>query len=154
MYPGALVLYIRRHPVAAVCSRRERFPFNKETPLAELARTWKNMEQKVAQCIREFPGKIHTLRYEDLLDSQENELGKIAVFLGFDFNFSKTSYFSSEMRKAALAHETWKFDDSKRPLINSNDRYRDKITPEQARRIEAIMAEEMNRAGYKPYFQT
>ncbi len=153
-YPRAQVLYIVRHPVPAIFSRKSKFPFNRETPLADLAKDWNFMQQKIASFKEKFPGRLYTVRYEDMVKNLEKEILPIAEFLHIKFDFSRLTNYKQAAAVLILPHETWKQTDKERDFADTNDTYRGKFSEEDARAVEAIVGEKMTQYGYEPYFIT
>lgn len=150
-FPQAQVLYIVRHPVPAIFSRKLKFHFNKETPLAQLAQSWNSMQLKVASFKEKFPCHLYTLRYEDLVKNLEKEILPIAEFLHIKFDFTRLTNYKQAAANLILPHETWKQKDKERDFTDTNDTYRGKFSEEDARAIEAIVGEKMAQYGYEPY---
>lgn len=155
LYPQAQVLHILRHPVPAIFSRKLKFPFNKETPVTELALRWNRMIKDVEQFKAQFPHHILTLRYEDLLIHLEKELQHICTFLRLPFDLNTISQLKEQREKPAegfiLASETWKLEDFRRDMANTNDVYKNKFSQQDITDIESIVGEYMKKYGYEPY---
>lgn len=153
-YPAAQALHIIRHPVPAVFSRKFKFPFNKEIAVTELADRWTRMVDRVEDFNRLFPGSIHTLRYEDLVENMNKELAAVTDFLHIPFDFTLTTQIAQKhiTNSLILPSESWKLQDINREVTNTNDIYRENISGEDAAGIEEIAAGNMKKYGYKPYF--
>jgi hypothetical protein len=155
LYPRAQALHILRHPVPAIFSRKLKFPFNKETPLTELARRWNLMLENVEQFKNKFPAHILTLRYEDLLIHLENEYKNITAFLGIPFDLNTLSQLNEQKEKPAegfiLPSETWKLEDFRRDMANTNDGYKNIFTDQDVADIEFIVGENMKKYDYEAY---
>jgi hypothetical protein len=154
-YPQAQVLHILRHPVPAILSRKNKFPFNRETPLEELARRWNRMQERVEQFRRQYGAHIHVMRYEDLMADMERELKAAAEFLNISFDFSLLQVIQQpeDARRFVLAKETWKQDDIERDIASTNDAYKESTSREQVAAIEAVVMTAMRRYGYRPYLE-
>jgi len=155
LYPRAQALHILRHPVPAIFSRKLKFPFNQETPLTELARRWNRMLEDVQQFKTKFPAHILTLRYEDLLIQLENEYKNITAFLGIPFDLNTLPQLNEQKGNPIagfiLPSETWKLEDARRNMTNTNDAYKSKFSGQDVADIEAIVGENMKKYGYEPY---
>lgn len=153
-YPNAQVLHILRHPVPAIFSRKLKFPFNKQTPVTVLARRWNRLLQNVEHFRERFPGYIYALRYEDLVEDMEKTLGAVGDFLHINIDFTLIS--NTELKRVSksliLPLETWKLEDIKQNLANTNDTYKEIITKTDAESVEIIVNEKMRKYGYHPYF--
>lgn len=158
LYPQLQVLHILRHPVPAIFSRKLKFPFNKETPIIELARRWNRMIKDVEQFKARFPHHILTLRYEDLLTHLEKELQNICTFLRLPFDLNTVSQLKEQKEKSTegfiLPSEIWKLEDFRRGMTNTNDEYKNKFSQQDVTDIEAIVGEYMKKYGYESYAVT
>ncbi len=153
-YPDLQVLHIVRHPVPAIFSRKLKFPFNKETPLRELALTWSRIQQNVENFKTQHPGVVLTLRYEDLVADRARELLAIAEFLHIDFSFEYLANYKHDVANLILSSETWKKNDKNHEIINTNDNYKDKCSKAEVEEIEQILIKQMTLYQYKPFFSS
>lgn len=159
LYPEAQIIHIVRHPVPAIFSRKLKFPFNKDTPLDQLARSWNRLQQNVQHFKNIRPGSIFITKYENLVADPEHELAAISSYLNLTFNGKQISNYT---RKAALknefvdslttSRESWKKEDLQKRLSNKNIDYDKKINRADAESIESIVRENMKKYGYHPYF--
>ena len=155
VYPRAQVLHILRHPVPAIYSRKLKFPFNRETPVIELARRWNRMLFDVERFKERYPGHIFTLRYEDLISDLENQLQLVAGFLNVRLDLKALDAMKQEEGKNAAAFilpaETWKQDDLRLDMHTTNENYHDLIGSADIAAIEEITMENMKQYGYEPF---
>jgi hypothetical protein len=151
-YPAARALHIVRHPVPAIFSRKLKFPFNRETPLEKLARGWNRLVENVERFKEMFPGHIYTLKYEDLVKNLEKELKPAVDFLNIPFDFTLIAGIKQKQASSSesfiLPSEPWKVADRNREVVNTNDAYKDIITPSDAEIIEEIVRKNMEKHGY------
>jgi hypothetical protein len=155
MYPRAQILHILRHPVPAIYSRKLKFPFNRETPLIELAQRWNRMLLDV-ECFKDnHPDRIFSLRYEDLVRNMAERLQAVADFLQAAFDFKVLAGLKQEKTQNAetfiLPSETWKQADLRLDMRTTNGNYRDLIPAGDVAAIEGIVRENMKRYGYEPF---
>jgi len=152
MYPRAQVLHILRHPVPAIYSRKLKFPFNRETPVTELARRWNRMLLDVERFQQRHPAQIFTLRYEDLVQELEKQLQSVADFLNVRFDFKTLIPFKQKQEQNAglliLPSETWKMEDLRLEIADTNDKYHGLIPAADIAAIEEIVRDNMSRCGY------
>ena len=155
-YPQAQIVHMVRHPVPAISSRRRKFPFNRETPLEQLANAWERLEANVQRGRELFPGRILTLRYEDLVAGMEKKLAAIGEFLGtpWDMERPDPAAGAQAMAPLILPVESWKLEDSLRQVANTNETYRGMLPPRDVERIEAIVGPAMRRHGYGHFAST
>ena len=155
LYPRMQALYILRHPVPAIFSRKLKFPFNQELPLDVLAKRWNRMVRNVERFQSAFARHLHVLRYEDLFIDLEKEFKDIGGFLPFTFNMKAVRRFQNgkEKRRESflLPSETWKLADFRLRFTNTNDSYRDLFSGDDIAAIEAVVGENMKKYGYESY---
>ncbi len=154
-YPAAQILHILRHPVPAILSRKNKFPFNRETPLEEMARGWNRMQDRVEQFRTVFGAQIHVMRYEDLMADMESMLQAAAGFLNISFDFSLLQGMrgQEDARRFILEKETWKQDDVARDIASTNSAYKESASRKQVAAIETIVTKTMQRYGYRTYLE-
>jgi hypothetical protein len=150
LYPEAQVLHIVRHPVPAIASRRSKFPFNRETPLEQLAHAWNRLDENVSRGRALFPASIISLRYEDLVADARKELAAVGAFLRMPWDMERLNLPRGEAGLASLAlpSEAWKLEDSARDVVNTNESYRESLPAADVERIESIVGERMRQHGY------
>ena len=155
LYPRAQALHILRHPVPTIYSRKLKFPFNRETPVIELARRWNRMLRDVEHFKKRYPDPVFTLRYEDLVQNMEKQLRETVDFLKVSFDFKILAAMKQEKKQNAeafiLPSETWKQEDLRLDMRTTNESYHDLIPAADIAAIEEITMENMNRYGYKPF---
>lgn len=152
MYPQVQVLHILRHPVPAIYSRKLKFPFNKETPVSELARRWNRMLSDVENFRKKYPNHILTLRYEDLIRDMDEKLN-VAGFLKMQFDKNAVDRMkqkpANSIEPFILPSEIWKLDDLNMNMDVTNNNYQNFIGSVDTLAIEEITMEYMRRYGYE-----
>ncbi len=155
MYPGAQILHVLRHPVPAIYSRKLKFPFNRETPVTELARRWNLMLFDVERFKDNHPDHIFSLRYEDLVQDMEKQFQALADFFKVGFDFKILAGMKQKKKQNAeafiLPSETWKQEDLRLDMAATNEKYHGLIPAADVAAIEEIVMESMNRYGYEPF---
>jgi hypothetical protein len=109
-YPQAQFVNIIRNPVWAIQSRREKFPFNRETPVKTLARLWVKSIASAEDFSARYPGKLLSVRYEDLVKDPMKELRGVCDFLGIRFEPERFGGYRTVSRNLIHPWETWKSD--------------------------------------------
>jgi hypothetical protein len=153
-YPGGQVLHILRHPVPAIFSRKLKFPFNRETPVDELAKHWNCLQQNVEHFKEKSPGCVHTLKYEDLVSEMEKELEAVGDFLNYPLDFALIANIEKEKQASEpfiLPSETWKMADRNQLIANTNNHYKALIPKTEAESVEKIVKKNMEKYGYQPF---
>ena len=152
VYPRALFINIIRHPVPAIYSRKVNFPFNKDKPLDWLAKLWRRSVEETEKFNRVHPGKLFSLKYEDLTADLETGLTKMCDFVKVDLDLELINNHSAAAGRVTLESEVWKKKDEYRKISNTNDKYRQVVPPEDAALIENLLADKMEQYGYVSFF--
>ena len=153
LYPDARCIFMVRHPVPAVISRRKHFLFNPETPLEQLAAHWGNMLGKVNKAQRSYPDRILTVRYEDLVSNPHNYLEDISDYLNVKIDLGKLGRIPDKASSMILDHEIWKRANLIPGFSNSNPSYRHLVSEEDVIRIENVVSDGMQRMGYEGFWE-
>lgn len=89
MLPGAKIVDVRRDPLACCVSGFTTY-FNRQTSfpasLGDLGRHYRDYVRAVGHFERLLPGRIHRLRYEDLVADLEGETRRLLDYLGLPFD--------------------------------------------------------------------
>lgn len=153
LYPAARVLHIVRHPVPAIFSRKQLFPFNRHTPLKELAHGWRRMQENVERVKKKIPKAIYSVRYEDLVAQLEETMLKVGLFLGIEFDLQRLRDFHRQETAFSLDSEPWKGNSRTGKISNTNNRYKSIVNAHEAELIETIVSEQMTRFGYHTFLK-
>ena len=152
MYPEARCVFMVRHPVPAVMSRKHHFPFNRLTPLEELGRHWERMGINVMEASNRFPDRVLTIRYEALVTDPERWVAELSRFLKISMDSGRLNQMPDKAKGLILNNEPWKTGNLRPGMRNANAKYRGRVSREEAARIESVTAEGMNRMGYGSFF--
>jgi hypothetical protein len=150
IYPNAYFLNIIRHPVPAIFSRKMKLPMNKKKPLDFLANLWIRSVEETEVFARKNPGKLHSLKYEELTQNPENELKKIGEFLGVKFDLGLITNHAILSKEFILKTEFWKNTHSE--IFNDNSKYLNIIKKPESEEIESMLVDYMKTYNYKPFF--
>lgn len=150
MYPKARFVNIVRNPVAAILSRKQKFPFNKETPIEALAAMWRRAVSEAANFETKVPQQILTVRYEELASDVVGVMRCVAGFLELDFRADLLENFSRVVDSCILPFEVWKEDVCRQSITRNNDTYvNNKLVSEDVRLIQSLLKEEIEACGFK-----
>lgn len=151
-FPAARLLYIHRHPVDVYSSLMRR---GQVDPTADWARIgpdefcdrYRRHLRLALDGARRYPESLMLIGYDDFTSSPERELERICDFLGAAYS-SKTL---SELDDPS----GWAHWEQSRHLYEGvkthTKRWQDYCEPQEARRIQSILAPEMAHLGYQPY---
>ena len=148
LFPRARAVHVVRHPVAAVLSRQRNFPFNRDTPLEELARHWDHMLANVERAQARFPDRVISIHYESLVTHLSQAVTRLQPFLGVTLDMTHINRRKETAAAVRLPGEPWKENTEKAELFNANQAYLDHIEAGTLARIEGITSERMAAWGY------
>jgi len=151
-YPQAFFVNIVRHPVPAVYSRKVNFPFNKDKPLDWLAKLWRRSIEETETFAQQHPGKMISLKYEDLTADVEAWFSKVCDFINLKSDMALIGSHSAAADRVTLESEVWKKKDHYRDISNTNDTYRQVVPPQDAAFIEDLLKDKLEQYGYTPFF--
>jgi hypothetical protein len=125
-----------------------------EKHIYHIAKQWKE-EQEASLMLADKIGKNRVLkvRYEDLLHDPENELQKICVFIGADYNPVALDYYHSE-ESHKTAHSGVMWENVEKPVIADNyNKFKRELSPEDILIFEQVAGDTLEKLGYSCTFQ-
>jgi glycosyltransferase involved in cell wall biosynthesis/Tfp pilus assembly protein PilF len=148
-FPDALFINLVRDARDVVSSRMRMPTAIHQTP--ELySEQWNRCVESAERFGFNFPDKIMTVRYENLVDKTAASLQRICQFLSLNFDQKMISNFSSQYNLCTLSNkEPWKEEVSIGKVIKKNGVWRDRIAKCEARKIEKITFNSMRAYGYQ-----
>ena len=151
-YPQAKFIYILRSPLEAFSSwRRVSRGWGQEAqPVEEYADLWIKMLMSAERFQKKSPENIKFISLEDLLDSVENVVGDLMLFIGNEFNVSALENRKNDGKHYILPNEKWKLsgaaqDINKGAASDKNNR----LTQEEKIKTEYILSKYMLKYGYE-----
>lgn len=87
LFPDAKVLVIIRNGRDSVESSLRSWPTEKdgtETPFEEFVRRWEQGARRLLRLMEEYPGRMMSVRYEDLVVDLERRMRRVLRFVGLD----------------------------------------------------------------------
>lgn len=148
LYPRAQFLNLIRNPLRAIHSRRTKFPFNNETAVTTLARMWVRSVTSAEDFSRRHPGKVYTLRYEDLVQNVEREFTALCQFLNVMPDFRLIKRYGTEAEKLTHRWETWKTDVKSGILLTALDARKADFSLRDLLRIQKVTEKKMREYHY------
>lgn len=155
-YPGAQFVNIIRDPVAAINSRKNHFPYNKETPVEKLAQLWMRSITSVEDFNQQHPRKIYSLRYEDLVADPAEELIEVCRFLKIQIKLDLLNEYKDVSKHFIHDWETWKSKVKSKEISNCNSDYKNELSLIDILKIQNILQSDMMKYRYgilKPILQ-
>jgi tetratricopeptide (TPR) repeat protein len=148
-FPDALFINLVRDARDVVSSRMRMPTATHQTP--ELySEQWNRCVESAERFGFNFPDKILTVRYENLVDKTTASLQRICQFLDLNFDQKMITNFSSQYNLCTLSNqEPWKEEVSIGKIIKKNGVWRDRIAKCEARKIEKITFNSMRAYGYQ-----
>jgi len=99
VFPGARIIHVRRHPLDLCCGCfRQLFQHGQQFSydLDHLARYYCACERMMDHWKRLFPGEIHTVRYESLIEDPRTQVVELLNYLGLDWEDSCARFYQQE----------------------------------------------------------
>jgi tetratricopeptide (TPR) repeat protein len=147
-YPNAQFINIVRD-VRDVVSSRILMPTAVYKSVIPYAHDWNRCIRVVAEFAKEYPEKILSVRYEDLVLKTVPTMQRLCQFLGIDFVKEMILKFSSQYESCTLHNtETWKEEVKTGEIRNKIGIWKKRLNPERAIVIEHIAQSEMKNCGY------
>ncbi len=151
-FPECRFVYLVRDPRDMALSFRES-PSHPGGILAG-ARRWRDDQAKAVETYGFLldSGRIHLLRYEDLVGRTEETLKILCTFLGTTFSPDMLEYHQQErtIRQAARL-DNWR--NLAKPVMSGNfDKWRDQLSDEEVQAVEFLCADGMKALGYRRAF--
>jgi hypothetical protein len=147
IYPDLLFLNVVRDPRAQVSSMNKSIIYEFDAILN--ANMWKNAHEAVQKLIEIHPNKVLTITFEDFIENQKNVIEKVSHFFGMDFVPKMLDInLSDEAKRLALQSRLWE-SNSSAPIRSNIDKYKQTLTEDEIKQIEAITGELMDLYGYK-----
>jgi len=148
-YPNAQFINIVRD-VRDVVSSRILMPTADYKSVIPYSYDWNRCIREVGEFAKDYPGKILSVRYEDLVLKTVFTLQRLCQFLGIDFVKEMILKFSSQYENCTLHNtETWKEEVKTGEIKNKIGIWKKRLNPKRASVIEHIAKSEMKNCGYK-----
>jgi hypothetical protein len=148
-YPEAQFVNIVRNPVAAINSRKNHFPYNRKTPVEELARLWMKSIAAVEDFGQSYPDKIYSLKYEDLVADPEKDMIKVGDFLKINLKPDLLKRYKNGSQQFIQDWETWKNNVTSNTISNRNFDYRKGLSSIEILKIQYILKNRMREYDYE-----
>ena len=147
LFPDMLFLNVVRDPRAQVASMNRAIIHDFDSYLN--AATWVEAHAVGRELAARYPGRVHTLRYEDFLDNQEAVLRHICRFFGIEYLDGMLDVSrSSEARRIAGLSALWESNTSA-PVPANADKFKKALSMEEIEVIETLAGELMDYYGYE-----
>ncbi len=148
-FPTARFVHLVRDPrdVAASWIRTTAMPGGVERATT----VWLRDQQAARALESASAGRLHSLRYEDLVEAAEPTVGRVLQFLGLPFEPVHLSFFhSTSVRRDSERIDAWR--NLSRPLMTGNTkRYRNELTTDEILYVEERCSDLMGFYGYDRY---
>jgi len=148
-FPDACFLNIVRDPRDVVSSRLK-MPTAAHQSVHQFAEDWLQCIRSAEDFAARHPQKIHTIRYEDLVQNPEKELQDICSFSDLTYTPAMLSAFAGNFDSCTLpGHEPWKDEIRTGAILNRSGVWKERISSSQAEIITAAAGEKMPGYGYQ-----
>lgn len=112
-YPDAKVVNIIRNPEKAILSRRKHFDGESGWPIDVHVQKWINSIEAAEKCAAEHPGRLLSIRLEDLVADKEKTMERVCRHVGIKFEAQRLERSASLSDAYIMPWEKWKADVSK-----------------------------------------
>ncbi len=150
-FPRAKVIHIVRDPRAVTASRNVK---DVKYPLLFLARQWRKLATISYDLLHHhapFEGRVHVLRYEDLITQPEAEVRRLCDFLELDFRQSLLDPSSYKDGTGKPWRQNSSYSSDERGFnTQSLTKWKDVLAAEHVAFIERLCYAEMQLFGYMP----
>ncbi len=110
------------------------------------ATRWRDEQSRGREFLTEHEGRVHLVRYRDLLQDPETEVRAVCDFLDLPFAERMLYYYNTAEAQQA-SEQAGAFENLSVPIKSDNyDKFRDAMAPEDVRLVEAVAGEEL--AGF------
>lgn len=147
LYPAARFVHVIRNPLYAISSALK-MPFGIGHSLFDLADKWRACLEIADGFRQDYPGRIDTVRYDDLANDPEGTLARVCGYLGIPFRPDLLSNYKETGRALVLSREYWKKDVLASDIVNSDVQTKHPISLADILRIQNIAGEQMAQNGY------
>lgn len=113
------------------------------------ARAWSRAVQIGREAHERFPGRVHSLRYEDLAERPEEEIRGVCAFLGLDFHPSMLEIERTDASKIVEDQSDWFTSIWAGINTASVGRWRKEMPPADQRIFESVAGAELEALGYE-----
>ena len=159
LFPKALFIHIVRDGRDVCCSYRDlqhadtKSPYAPKLPVKpeDVAREWTQNLSAIGDGLSKLDSRrVHELRYEDLLNAPESELGRVCEFIGEPYSDTMLDYAERNRRDGLEPTDflAWKRLTLEPPDTQRAGRFRRELDPESIARFNAIAAETLARFRY------
>ncbi len=125
-----------------------RLPFGPNNAWAA-ARAWSRAIRVGREAARRHPGRVHSLRYEDLVERPEEEVRAVCEFLGLPFDRSMLEIERTDAAKIVEDQSGWFTSIWSGINTSSVGRWRKEMPPDDLRIFESVAGDELEALGYE-----
>jgi len=152
-YPQAQFVNIVRNPVNTIHSRKTNIPEDKNKSLKKMSHQWNAMVDSYNNYKQKNPDKICLIRYEDLVNKNEETMKILCGFLNVPFNPEYLAGFREKSGEFIQPWEKWKDDVSSKVIYNYQTVSRPKAGYTNTLIIQNLTAKNMKRYDYPAAYQ-
>jgi hypothetical protein len=113
------------------------------------ARSWAAAIRHGREAARRFPGRVLTLRYEDLVARPAEEVPKVCAFLGLEYNPDMLAIEETDRAKVVEDQAEWFTNVWAGITTDAVGKWRTEMTPHQQRVFESVAGDELREFGYE-----
>ena len=150
-YPDAKFIFVVRDPQRAILSRRKHFIWNNESswPIDRHADRWLTTINSVDQFFDNNPEKIHYVRFEDVVQDQQEQISAICRFLEIPFSAELLEDYRRFNKQQNLEWEDWKKSTEQDISSDIANGVANSLSVEDCRQLQTRLFSHLERFGYQ-----
>lgn len=113
------------------------------------ARSWASAIRAGREAARRYPGRVLTVRYEDLVAHPAEEVPKVCAFLALEYSPDMLAIEETDRAKVVEDQAEWFTNLWAGITTDAVDKWRTEMTPHQQQVFESVAGDELRELGYK-----
>lgn len=113
------------------------------------ARSWAGAIRHGREAADRYPGRVLTLRYEDLVERPSQEIATVCNFLGLEYNPDMLAIELTDRAKVVEDQADWFTNVWAGITTDAVGKWRTEMTPRQQRVFESVAGDELRELGYE-----
>jgi Sulfotransferase family len=130
-FPDAAFVNVIREPID-VASSLLGVPFETSRSVLSISQRWTESVLAATAYEGRAPGRLHSVRYEDLVRAPEDTVRRVCAFVGLEYTPAMLKEFGRQAARNVGRSETWKREVGQGVLLDRQGMWRKRMTPGQA----------------------
>lgn len=149
LFPGSFFVHIYRDPRDVISSRMKSSWGKNQFFIRHVFEYKYGLNNAVSEGREYYGERFVELSYEDLISDPEPVLRRICGKMGLAYSAKMLQYYDSAGDLVTKDEQSWKQNVTKPVLKKNAGKWKEHLTPHQARLVEYFLAGEMESNGYK-----